>query len=128
MLLDMSSTNLISPITNVPNRNNTSQVTYITSPPSGDPEEEKEIFTSSGQGGSNRHRLGVSKVTYCDISIIFENSGCVKTFFAKRVDNLLEISIERIPKALHAPNVSAYPSEFLPSGQKERLPHTNGVR
>ena len=40
----MSSTNLISPTTNVPNRNSISQVTYITSPPSGEPGGRKRNF------------------------------------------------------------------------------------
>ena len=148
MLLDMSSINLISPITNVPNRNNTSQVTYITSPPSGDPEEEKEIFTSSGQGGSNRHRQAVPapnktcrvqtpfalrlsqqsknslhctvfpRSHICDISIIPENSSCVKTFLQKELIIYSKYRANAFQKPCTPQTFLLTPANFCPLGKK----------
>ena len=56
----ISITNFTTASTKVPSRRSSSKVMYIGHhlPPE-NPEEEKEIFTSSGQGGSNRHRQAV---------------------------------------------------------------------
>ena len=59
-LFCISITNFTTASTKVPSRRSSSKVMYIGHhlPPE-NPEEEKEIFTSSGQGGSNRHRQAV---------------------------------------------------------------------
>ena len=59
-LFCISITNFTTASTKVPSRRRSSKVMYIGHhlPPE-NPEEEKEIFTSSGQGGSNRHRQAV---------------------------------------------------------------------
>ena len=57
-LFCISITHFTTASTKVPSRRRSSKVMYIGHhlPPE-NPEEEKEIFTSSGQGGSNRHRF-----------------------------------------------------------------------
>ena len=59
-LFCISITNFTTASTKAPSRRRSSKVMYIGHhlPPE-NPEEEKEIFTSSGQGGSNRHRQAV---------------------------------------------------------------------